>query len=60
MIYSPLETKALFHLGPVAISEPVIISWVIMALLVTFAAAVTRRMSLMPLELRPCWESLSG
>jgi F-type H+-transporting ATPase subunit a len=48
MIHSPLETEALFHLGPLAISTPVITSWVIMALLVTFAAAVTRRMSLMP------------
>ena len=34
MIHSPLETKALFQVGPVAISEPVIISWVIMAILV--------------------------
>jgi len=48
MIHSPLETKALFHVGPVAITEPVIITWVIMSLLVTFAIAVTRRLSLIP------------
>jgi F-type H+-transporting ATPase subunit a len=48
MIHSPLETKALFHVGPVAITEPVIITWVIMALLVTFAIVVTRRLSPVP------------
>jgi F-type H+-transporting ATPase subunit a len=60
MIHSPLETKALFHLGPVAISEPVVISWVIMALLVTFAAAVTRRMSLMPSKAQTVLELFVG
>ena len=48
MNHSPLETTALFHIGPVAITEPVIVTWVIMAFLVLFAVAVTRRLSLVP------------
>jgi F-type H+-transporting ATPase subunit a len=48
MNHSPLETTALFHIGPVAITEPVIVTWVIMAFLTLFAVAVTRRLSLLP------------
>jgi F-type H+-transporting ATPase subunit a len=48
MNHSPLETTALFHIGPVAITEPVIVTWVIMALLTLFAIALTRRLSLLP------------
>src|SRR5262249_53107620 len=60
MIHSPVETKALFYVGPVAISEPVIISWVIMALLVAFAVAVTRRLSLMPSKAQTVLELFVG
>ncbi len=60
MIHSPLETQALFRVGPVAISEPVIISWVIMALLVAFAVAVTRRLSLMPSKAQTVLELFVG
>ena len=60
MIQSPLETKALFYVGPVAITEPVIISWVIMALLVAFAVAVTRRLSLMPSKAQTVLELFVG
>jgi F-type H+-transporting ATPase subunit a len=45
---SPLQTATLFHIGPVAITEPVVVTWAIMALLVLFARAVTRRLSLLP------------
>jgi F-type H+-transporting ATPase subunit a len=48
MNHSPLQTTALFHIGPVAITEPVIVTWAIMALLVLFSVAVTRRLSLVP------------
>jgi F-type H+-transporting ATPase subunit a len=48
MNHSPLETTALFHIGPVGITEPVIVTWLIMALLTLFAVAVTRRLSLLP------------
>ena len=48
MTRSPLETTALLHVGPVVITEPVIVTWAIMALLVTLSVAVTRRLSLNP------------
>jgi F-type H+-transporting ATPase subunit a len=48
MSHSPLATTALFHIGPVAITEPVIVTWAIMALLVLASAIVTRRLSLVP------------
>jgi F-type H+-transporting ATPase subunit a len=48
MISSPLETPALTHLGPVAITEPVIVTWGIMVLLVTFVAFVGRHLELVP------------
>jgi F-type H+-transporting ATPase subunit a len=48
MNHSPLETAALFHIGPVAVTEPVIVTWAIMAFLTLFAIAVTRRLCLLP------------
>jgi F-type H+-transporting ATPase subunit a len=60
MIHSPLETNALFHVGPVAISEPVITSWIIMALLVAFAVAVTRRLTPMPSKAQTVLELFVG
>jgi F-type H+-transporting ATPase subunit a len=48
MTNSPLETTALFHIGPVGITGPVVVTWAIMALLVLFAVAATRRLSLLP------------
>ncbi len=48
MTRSPLEMAPLFRLGPVPITNPVIVTWAIMALLVLFAAIVTRRLSLSP------------
>jgi hypothetical protein len=55
---SPLKTTALFHMGPVAITEPVIVTWAIMAFLTLFAIAVTRRLSLMPSKAQ--WNSSSA
>jgi F-type H+-transporting ATPase subunit a len=48
MNHSPLKTEALFHIGPAAITQPVVVTWAIMAFLVVFAATVTRRLSLIP------------
>ena len=45
---SPLETPALFQIGPVGITKPVIVTWAIMAFLTLSAIAVTRRLSLVP------------
>ena len=48
MMDSPLQSVALFHVGPVPITEAVLVTWAIMALLVAGAALPTRRLTLMP------------
>jgi F-type H+-transporting ATPase subunit a len=60
MNHSPLETTALFHIGPVAVTEPVIITWVIMAFLTLFAVSVTRRLSLLPSKAETVLELFVG
>ena len=60
MNHSPLQTTALFHIGPAAITEPVIVTWVIMALLTLFAFAVTRRLSLLPSKAQTVLELFVG
>jgi F-type H+-transporting ATPase subunit a len=57
---SPLQTLALFHIGPVAITEPVIVTWAIMAFLTLFAIAVTRPLSLMPSKAQTILELFVG
>jgi len=60
MNHSPLQTAALFHVGPVAITGPVVVTWVIMAFLTLFAIAVTRRLSLMPSKAQTILELFVG
>jgi len=60
MNHSPLQAVAIFHIGPVAIAEPVIVTWVIMALLTLFAATVTRRLSLLPSKAQTVVELFVG
>ncbi len=43
---SPLATTVLFHLGPVAITRPVVTTWVIMIVLTVVCWLVTRRLVL--------------
>ncbi len=45
---SPLASTALFHLGPVPITEGVAATWAIMAILVLGGILVSRRLSLVP------------
>jgi F-type H+-transporting ATPase subunit a len=45
---SPLASVALFHIGPAPITEAVIATWAIMALLIVGAILLTRRLSLVP------------
>ena len=45
---SPLSSVVLFHLGPVAITRPVVTTWGLMLLLVAMSWLVTRRLSLRP------------
>ena len=60
MNHSPLETPALFHIGPAAITQPVIVTWAIMAFLTLFAVAVTRRLSLIPSKGQTVLEAFVG
>ena len=45
---SPLVTTILFHIGPVAITRPVVTTWAIMLVLTLVAWLITRRLSLHP------------
>ena len=45
---NPLTTIPLFHIGPVPITEAVLVTWAIILILGTFAALATRRLSLTP------------
>lgn len=47
---SPFSLTTTFHIGPLPVSQPVIISWGIIALLAIVTFALTRRV-----ELRPSW-----
>ena len=60
MTHSPLEVSPLFHIGPVPISDFVIVTWGIMALLFLFALTVTSRLSLTPGKRQTTLEILVG
>ena len=60
MTHSPLSTAPVFWLGPVPITDPVIVTWAIMAVLVLFAAVVTRRLSLLPSKSQVILEMFVG
>ena len=45
---SPLASTPLFHIGPAPVTEAVVATWAIMAVLVGGSAAITRRLSLKP------------
>ena len=45
---SPLTLEPLFHVGPVAITEPVVVAWVVIAALAGASALATRKLSLQP------------
>jgi F-type H+-transporting ATPase subunit a len=45
---SPLTSALLFHIGPVAITRPVVTTWIIMAVLALVCCFVTRRLSMLP------------
>jgi F-type H+-transporting ATPase subunit a len=48
MATSPLASTILFHLGPVAVTRPVVTTWAIMAALTVASRLVTRRLDLHP------------
>lgn len=45
---SPLTSTVLFHIGPVAITRPVMTTWVIIAVLALVCRSVTRRLVMLP------------
>ena len=53
---SPLVTEPLFHIGPAPISEPVLVTWAIMAALTLAGLAVSRRLKLVPSPTQAAFE----
>ncbi|MBS0517394.1 MAG: F0F1 ATP synthase subunit A [Proteobacteria bacterium] len=45
---SPLSTKTVFSIGPVPITQPVVVTWGLIAFLALAAVFLTRRLSLVP------------
>ncbi len=56
MTNSPLVARTLFEIGPVPISETVVTTWAIMALIVAGSLLVTRRLHLRPGKLQAALE----
>jgi len=53
---SPLASNALFHLGPVPITEAVLAMWGIMLVLVLISVVVTRRLQIIPSRTQAVFE----
>jgi F-type H+-transporting ATPase subunit a len=47
-VKSPLTVEPLFMIGPVGITEPVVVSWAVIAVLAGLSVLATRRLKLMP------------
>jgi len=57
---SPLAIEPLFHLGPVPVTEPVVVMWALMLLLGGGAALATRRLRLVPGRGQALLETIVG
>ena len=53
---SPLTSVTLFHVGPVPITLPVVVTWAIMAFLVLGGRLLTRKLSLVPSKTQAAFE----
>jgi len=53
---SPLTSVTLFHVGPVPITLPVVVTWAIMAVLVGGGHLVTRKLALVPSRTQAAFE----
>ncbi|WP_217621128.1 F0F1 ATP synthase subunit A [Salipiger sp. CCB-MM3] len=60
MMDSPLSLDPLFYLGPVPITEPVLVTWAILALLILGCWLATRHLSLTPGRLQTLLELFVG
>jgi len=45
---SPLTSAVLFHVGPIAVTRPVVTTWIIMIALASISRLVTRRLQMLP------------
>ncbi|HXI87134.1 MAG TPA: F0F1 ATP synthase subunit A [Parvularculaceae bacterium] len=55
---SPLELTTLFHIGPVAVTEPVVATWAIMIALAAAGFVATRRLTMIPSAFQATLEML--
>jgi F-type H+-transporting ATPase subunit a len=55
-----MENEILFHIGPLAINDAVVTTWVIMALLAAFSLLASRRLQLQPGPLQTALEGSLG
>jgi len=55
-----MEYQILFHIGPLAINDAVVTTWIIMAVLTLFSVVVTRRLQLQPGPLQTALEGSIG
>ncbi len=55
---SPLILEPLFHVGPVPITAPVVVTWIIMAAFVVLARLITRRLSTDPTKTQAAAETV--
>jgi F-type H+-transporting ATPase subunit a len=55
-VISPLASTPLFHIGPAPVTEAVVATWAIMAVLVGGSAVITRRLSLNPSKVQAVCE----
>ncbi len=53
---SPLATAPLFHIGPVPITSPVVVTWGIMAVLAIGGALASRRLAMLPSRTQTVFE----
>lgn len=60
MSHSPLTAAVVVHIGPVALTETVITTWLLMAALAIACRLATRRMSIVPGSLQAMIETLAG
>lgn len=56
---SPLSSEALFHLGPVPITEAVVATWGIMTVLVAGSILITRHLTLVPSSTQATFELIA-
>jgi len=60
VIRSPLTLEPVFHLGPVPITQPVVATWVIMALMMLGSIFLTARLKLRPGKVQAFAEMVTG